>query len=654
MVTPIALTRLTRRRFLAATAGAAAASVICPRPSTASSGSARSCEVFVYGATPGGIAAAVAAARLGRRVILADHYDHIGGILSNGLTNADIHKKQAVGGLFYEFTRRVVRHYQAQDAANPVKPNVKLCRDGYYFEANLAEQVFHDMIGGEGSRIELLLNYEVVQADVVDGRLKRVGAAAVNQSRPAISTEAGVFIDATYEGDLAAKAGAPFHVGRESRAEYGEPHAGRIYTHFGNPEALAGSTGEADNAIQAFCFRFHVTNDAAKRVPIEKPKDYRREDYRFVVEDIAAGRITKFEQIIQVYPMPNGRFELNSNHCDPKTGVPSQSLDLAEENFDWPEATLARREEIYHRYLSHNVGLIWLLQNDPTVPAAIQHRAREFGWHKDEWPDNGNVPRQVYVRQGRRILGRYILTEKDGRLDPEMKRTHVQPTSVGVLEFDFDSHACHAYDPAHPGVREGYFFVAHEPLQVPYGVIVPQKPGGLLVAVACSASHVGYNALRMEPVFMALGEACGIAAHLAIEKKVGIEDVPMAELQRILVARGGVIAFFTDIPFDDPDFAAFQWLGARGMNPGYAMTPDAPITRADGLARLRRVLSDSGSATRLPASVDGNDTPLQAKQLRQWLGMARYTPAQSEDVAGGLTVRSYCRLVYQAIAAEAR
>ncbi len=585
--------------------------------------------MIIYGATPGGIAAAVAAARQGRSVLLCEYEDHIGGIVSNGLTNADIGKRQAGGGLFYEFTRRVVRHYQQQDRDNPAQPNVKLCRDGYWYEANAAEKIFHDMISGEGGRIQLLLNHELKRTTVSNGRLASI--VLVHRGTPSVLVQVTgqVFIDATYEGDLAAMAGAPFRTGRESRAEYNEPHAGRIYMRFHDSKLLPGSTGEADNATQAFCFRFHVTNDPAKRIRIVKPAGYNRADYHFVLEDIRAGRATTFRHIIQVYPMPNGRFELNSDHVHPDTGVPCESLDLAEDNWDWPTATPARRREIYQRYLTHNVGLIWLLQNDPEVPAAMREDALQYGWHRDEWPANNHMSRQVYVRQGRRILGDYVLTERDADLDPTLARTRIQPSSIAVIEWAFDPHGHHKYDPAHPGVREGYFFVDHAPFQVPYGVLVPRKIDGLLVPVACSCSHVAYNALRMEPVFMVLGEACGMAAHLAIQHGTTVRKAPADKLQSMLVERRGVVTFYGDLPFDDPDFSAFQYLGARGLNPGYVAAKSTQLTRAAAAERLARILKFEGKSWTPP----GGDpqSALSSVELASWLRQAGYPRATAES-----------------------
>ena len=380
-------------------------------------------DVVVVGATPGGFGAAIAAARLGRKVVLVEYEDHIGGIVSNGLTNADLAKKQAVAGLYYEFTRRVVKHYEDLDRGVPGTPNLKACRDGYYYEAHVAERIFHDMLAGEGDRIQLRLQLELRQAIVKDQQLVTVVLADRAHPGQLVRLNAKTFVDATYEGDLAAMAGAPFRTGREGRSEFAEPHAGQIYMRFGDTEPGPGSTGEPDNATEAYCFRFHVTNVAANRVPIEKPRKFNRDDYRFELADIRSGKATQFRHFVQLIPMPRGKFEMNSDHPHPDTGVPSESLDLAEDNWAWPEADTTRRRDIFDRYLNHNVGLLWLLQNDAEVPAAFRDDARKYGWCRDEWPANGHLPRQVYVRQGRRIVGEYILTEHDAELDKQLQRT---------------------------------------------------------------------------------------------------------------------------------------------------------------------------------------------------------------------------------------
>jgi hypothetical protein len=522
-------------------------------------------DVVVVAATPGGVAAAISAARSGASVILLEDKNHVGGIVSAGLTNTDIHRKAAVGGLFAEFVKRVREHYVTIYGEN--SEQVKACQGGHMFEAKVAEKVFRDMLAGE-KNIRLIERHRVVSARVVgadgiereaergqrrDGAqpqdfgptVKLVSITAEDLARPRNRVEfrAKTFVDATYEGDLAALAGVPYRVGRESRETFGERHAGKIYLRFKDVNPLPGSTGEADDGIQAFCFRIHVTSDLANAVPVEKPAAFNRDDYRVMLDDMRSGKVTKLTKLMHFFPMPNGKFELNNAHPSGDTGVPSESFDLAEENWTWPEADTAERERIFQRYWAHAEGYLWLLQNDPEVPQAIREEARRYGFPKDEFTDNRHRPHHIYVRQGRRIWGEYNFTQRDAALDNATGLPRRKPDGIAVAEFGFDSHGVHKYDPTHPGVREGYIFIEHQPLQIPYRILVPKRVDGLLVPVACSASHVGYQTIRMEPVFMALGEACGIAAVEAQAARTQVRNVNVTEVQREIVKRGGVILY---------------------------------------------------------------------------------------------------------------
>ena len=521
-------------------------------------------DVVVVAATPGGIAAAVSAARSGASVILLEEKSHVGGVVSAGLTNTDIYKKAAVGGLFAEFVKRVREHYVTTYGEN--SEQVKVCQGGHMFEAKVAEKVFRVMLAGE-KNIRLIERHRVISSRVIgaDGiereaergqrmngvqpkdfgpTVKLVSITAEDLAQPGTKVEfrAKTFVDATYEGDLAALAGVPYRVGRESRETFNEPHAGKIYLRFKDINPLPGSTGEADDGIQAFCFRTHVTKDKANAVPVEKPAVFNRDDYRAMLADIRSGKITRVNQLMHVFPMPNGKFELNNAHPT-ASGVPSESFDLAEENWKWPEADVTERERIFQRYWMHCEGYLWLLQNDPEVPAALRDDARQYGFPKDEFTDHRNRPHHIYVRQGRRIWGEYNFTERDAANDNATVLPRRKPDGVAVAEFGFDSHGVHKYDPAYPGLREGYIFIEHQPLQLPYRILVPKRVDGLLVPVACSASHVGYQTIRMEPVFMALGEACGIAAKTAINAGVAVRGVAVPEVQREILKRGGVILY---------------------------------------------------------------------------------------------------------------
>ena len=522
-------------------------------------------DVVVVAATPGGVAAAVAAARSGARVIILEEKKHVGGVVSAGLTNTDIYKKAAVGGLFAEFVNRVRQHYVKTYGEK--SEQVKVCQGGHMFEAKVAESVFREMLAGE-TNIRLIQKQRILSARVVgaDGiereaergpkingaqpkdfgaALKLVSVTAEDLARPGTKVEfrSRMFIDATYEGDLAALAGVPYRVGRESRETYGEAHAGKIYLRFKDFNPQPGSTGEADDGIQAFCFRMHVTKDLANSVPVEKPAAFNRDDYRAMLEDMRSGKVTKLSKLIHIFPMPNGKFELNNAHPAGDTGVPSESFDLAEENWHWPEADFAERERIFQRYWSHAEGYLWLLQNDPEVPQSIRDEARQFGFPKDEFTDNRHRPHHIYVREGRRIWGEYNFTERDAALDNTTGLPRRKPDGIAVAEFGFDSHGVHKYDPAHPGVREGYIFIDHQPLQLPYRILVPKRVDGLLVPVACSASHVGYQTIRMEPVFMALGEACGIAAKAGMDANIEARALDVRALQKEILRRGGVILY---------------------------------------------------------------------------------------------------------------
>jgi hypothetical protein len=522
-------------------------------------------DVVVVAATPGGIAAAVSAARSGASVILLEEKNHVGGIVSGGLTNTDIYKKAAVGGLFAEFVKRVRQHYVRTYGEN--SEQVKVCQGGHMFEPKVAEKVFREMLAGE-KNIRLIERQRVISARVVgaggteraaergqrlDGAqpkdfgslVKLVSITAEDLAQPGSKVEfrAKTFVDATYEGDLAALAGVPYRVGRESRETFGEAHAGKIYLRFKDTNPLPGSTGEADDGIQAFCFRTHVTKDLANAVPVEKPAAFIRDDYRVMLDDMRSGRVKELRKLMHFFPMPNGKFELNNAHPEGATGVPSESFDLAEENWGWPEAGAAERERIFQRYWAHAEGYLWLLQNDPEVPPAIREAARQYGFPKDEFTDNRHRPHHIYVRQGRRIWGEYNFTQRDAALDNATGLPRRKPDGIAVAEFGFDSHGVHKYDPAHPGVREGYIFIEHQPLQLPYRILVPKRVDGLLVPVACSASHVGYQTIRMEPVFMALGEACGIAAMKAQASGTTVRAVDVKTVQREIVRRGGVVLY---------------------------------------------------------------------------------------------------------------
>ncbi|MDR2440354.1 MAG: FAD-dependent oxidoreductase [Planctomycetaceae bacterium] len=522
-------------------------------------------DVVIVAATPAGVAAAVSAARSGLRVVVLEETAHVGGIITGGLTNADIITKEAIRGIFEEYLQRIRNYYIENYGKN--SPEYSACRNGYHVEPKVAEQVFREMLASE-KQIHLIEKHRVVTAIVTEknGRehpaepghrcdgiapndfgnsVKLTAVIAKNMTEPNSQTEfrAKIFVDATYEGDLAALAGVPYRVGRESREMFGEKFAGKVYVRFGEKELLPGSTGEADNGIQAFCFRFHMTKNKDRFAPVVKPDDYRRDDYRHLMNDFKSGNVKRLHDLIQIHPMPGGNFEINSNHPDSIHGIPSESLDLAEENWGWPEASPEERAKFFKRNWNHNEGLIWFLQHDPEVPEFIRKQALEFGFPTNEFQDNNYRPHHLYVRQGRRIWGEYNFTEKDADADPVTGLARRHPQGIAVAEFPIDSHGVTKFDPKHPGVREGYFYISHPPTQIPYGVLVPKRVDGLLVPVACSTTHVGYQMIRVEPTFMALGQATGIAAAEAIRQGKEVREINVKPVQHEIIKQNGIILF---------------------------------------------------------------------------------------------------------------
>lgn len=599
-----------------------------------------SVDICVYSANPAGISAAVAAARSGRSVLLIEPTRHVGGIVASGLCNVDIIKKNAVGGIYREFVESARSYYETTYGKD--SPQYKACREGHHFEPKVAEAMFLKLVEKQTGKIRLQYSYRLASAAVENNTLTAATFESTANEAP-LSVRAKVFIDCSYEGDLAAKAGVKYRVGRESREEFGERHAGVIYTHFGKDEHLPGSTGAADDAIQAFCFRMCVTANPANREPIHKPAGYNRNDYRPLLADIKSGKITSIRKAVQFWSLPNDKFEINSDDPHKDGSGPSESLDLAEEVWPWPDADYATRKKIFDRVWSYNEGYFWFLQNDEEVPEKMREEARQFGFAKDEFVDNDFRPWQVYVRQGRRIFGEYRLTEKDGDV-VELERTKVQPTSLGIAEYPFDSHACHKFDPKYPGIREGYFYIAHPPIQIPYGVIVPQQIDGLLVPVACSATHVGYQTIRMEPVFMQLGQSAATAADLAIASAQPPRKISAAQLQRRLAEAGCVVTYYDDLKLDDPDFAPFQFLVARALNPGYKATPDRKLTQAEAAKKLSRIFSHANikwTASEAP------EDPLTSASLTKMI--QGVLPVNAEVNDHPFTLRDFTRIIYNAM-----
>ncbi|MBL8177543.1 MAG: FAD-dependent oxidoreductase [Bryobacterales bacterium] len=544
-------------------------------------------DVVVYGGTPGGVAAAIAAARQGRSVALIEYHKHIGGMTTSGLGKSDIETREAIGGLFREFTAKVRAHYA--EMYGPTHENVKLSRDGYYYEPSVAQRIFDRMVSDE-SKIRLFTDHRIEEAIRQGNRV--TGIRVRNRATNEITEFRGrIFIDGTYEGDLLAYAGARYRLGRESRAEFNELHAGVIYQDYETRTFLSGSTGEGDRRITAYTYRLCLTTDPANsRVLTAPPPEYDRTRYLGYIDDWKSGRMGPPKihkdgvgyfaptfntaiRAISIAELPNRKTDVNMN---PRP----LGFVFAEENYGYPEGTWEERERIAARIRNITLGLLYFLQNDEAIPAEHRAIARRYHLAKDEFTDNGNFPFQLYVREARRLIGLYTLTENDTILTPDSGRTKIHPDSIAAGEFPVDSFPARKREKGHDVALEGYIFMLDQltrPYQIPYRIMVPEIVDGLLVPVAASTTHVAFSTVRLEPTWMALGQAAGVAAHLAIAADTQPRSVDVDQLQRTILDRNQVITFFRDIDSKDPHHASLQYFGTKGFFLDYYAKSKDPI-----------------------------------------------------------------------------
>jgi hypothetical protein len=515
-------------------------------------------DLVVYGGTSGGVIAAVQGAREHMSVVLISPDKHLGGLSSSGLGWADVGEVAGIGGLSREFFHRVWLHYEEPSAWSngAVPPRVaaqtKVGKDDadqlmYVFEPHVAEDIFK----------QFLVENKI---SVVTGRLDRKAGVIKEGARiTSLRLEDGtvvpgkMFIDASYEGDLMALAGVEYTVGREAAAQYGEDHNGMRfsmaklnqlppgidpYMRKGDPASglLSGVNppshepeGSGDKRIQAYCYRMCLTDDPQNRVPVDKPADYREGDYELLFRAIEAGQSKGF---FKLSPIPNHKTDSNND-----SGL---STDFIGMNYDYPDAAYDQREKIARAHENWQLGLIWALQNSPRVPDAIRREYAKWGLPKDEFADNGHWPYALYVREARRMVGDYILTEKILSSRDAIAR----PVAVG--SYAMDSHNVqrlvgpdgfvHNEGDVQKQVKHAY--------GIDYGVLLPKHTEceNLLVPFCISSSHIAFGSVRMESVFMILGQSSATAAAIALKESLALQDVPYGELKAKLLADGQVLS----------------------------------------------------------------------------------------------------------------
>lgn len=511
-----------------------AAVLLLGAASLGSTGGAADVDLVVIGGTPGGIATAVTAARLGHSVALVEYHRRVGGMSASGLGASDIEHRELIQGLFREFVDRVQAYYVTAYGAQ--SEEVKLCKSGYWFEPLVAEQVFEGLLA-EQPAITVLKFHQLEAVEVQDNRLVSVKIRN-RASGESTTLRAKVFADATYEGDLFAAAGAEFRLGRESRDAFGEPHAGQIYNVPGG-ERLGG-TGAGDDRLPAFTFRIPLSSDPANQVPLTAPPDdYDRSRYLGYFDDLKSGRfgkdLTKIAFTIRT--LPNRKVELNMKPTP-------LGFVFAEENIGYIEGDWPTRERITARLRNLSLGLLWFLQHDDEVPANARATARTYHLCRDEFPEYGHFPFQLYVREGRRLVGEFTLSERNITEQPGLPSERLHADAIAVGEFPIDSFPTRKRQAGDTVVLEGYLGMLRKitrPYQIPYRIMVPKRIDGLIVPVAASTTHVAYSSIRLEPTWMALGQAAGTAAHLAIERGVQPRHVPIEELQATLKQNGQVL-----------------------------------------------------------------------------------------------------------------
>jgi hypothetical protein len=548
-------------------------------------------DVIVVGGTPGGIASAVAAARLGHTVGLVEYHHHLGGMAASGLGKSDIHTRSAIAGLFTEFTKRVYDDYVTRFGES--SEAVQQCRNGYYYEPSVAERIFGKIVAEE-KLIRLYLGHRL-NVVLRNGR-RVVGIRAIHRpTGEEIELRSRVFIDATYEGDLAAFAGARYRLGREGRLDFNEPHAGVIYMDHRTWTLLSGSTGEGDRKLPAYTYRLCLSTDPANSVSVAQPPDYDRKRYLNYFEDLKLRRIRSVVQALSIAPLPNGKTDVNMKPWP--LGFP-----FAGENFDYAEADWEERERIMDRIRNITLGLLYFLQNDSQVPEADRLLARTYGLAKDEFIDNGHFPWQLYVREARRVVGLYTIRQQDLMLARNSKRAPVHHDAVAAAAFPIDSFPTRKHEAGQDRALEGYLFMMRNitrPYQIPYRAIVPENVDGLLVPVPLSATHVAFSAIRMEPTWMAIGQAAGTAAHLSITRGQPLRHLPIEALQRLLLENGQVITHFDDRTQCGEFSAAVQFFGTKGFFDDYQARPMSGIERSKAAGWMHLALKVAGTDIRM-------------------------------------------------------
>jgi hypothetical protein len=521
-------------------------------------------DVIIYGGTSSAVTAAVQVKRMGKSVIIVSPDIHLGGLSSSGLGFTDTGNKEVIGGLAREFYQLLYQHYMKPESWNWQKQSEygnkgqgSPAIDGekrtmWIFEPHAAEEAFGIMISANKIKV-----YRDEWLDREEGVEKNNGNIVSIKTLSGKVFKGKYFIDATYEGDLMAAAGVSYHIGREGGSVYNEEWNGvqtedSPYKHhdFGNlmisPYVIPGkassgilplistdppgSMRDGDKRIQAYCFRTCLTKNENNRVPFTRPDKYDSTRYELLIRIYNAGWRGTFNKFD---PIPNLKTDVN-NHGP-------FSFDNIGMNYDYPDAGYEIRREIIHEHITYQKGLLYFIANDPRIPPEVKDEMNKWGYAKDEFVDNANWPYNIYVREARRMTGEYIMTENDVLGKREV------PYSIGMGSYNLDSHNAQRYIKPDGFVEnEGDVELpTNQPYMIDLGSIMPKREEcrNLLVSVCVSSSHIAYGSIRMEPVFMILGQSAGTVAAMALNKGKNIFDLSYDEIRSELIAGGQVLDF---------------------------------------------------------------------------------------------------------------
>ncbi|HCN29437.1 MAG TPA: pyridine nucleotide-disulfide oxidoreductase [Verrucomicrobiales bacterium] len=597
----------------------------------------KSYDLVVIGGTPGGIACAVRAAREGLNVLLVNHTQHLGGFVTSGAGGWEAPYDGARSPIYDEMLAKAADYYRktygegsSQHIVSLPSKTSRAHIDRPKIEPRIAEMLFNEMVAKEKT-LTVLLGHIVTKAKRDGALLKSVTLQSSHHSpsdESPITVSAKVFADGMYEGDLMAAAGVKTQIGRESRAQYGEKHAGVIYTQErhkepgqrGFPKAADEGTlnirynshatadivegpqsGEADGSVMAYNYRLVLTRDPANRIMVTKPANF---DPAIAKQAIGGGFVPN---------LPNKKVAWNGGRLiGPQNEYPGA---------DWPT-----REAISKRYLDAMLMRLWWVQNDPEAPEKDRKQFAGYGLAADEFPDNHHAPYEIYVREARRLVGRYVFKEQDNIIAEGIARTPIHSDSIAMTDWPVDSVACLPRK-APGGNTDGILFLGEEsrPAQVPYRSILANEIENLLVPVAISASHVGWGSIRLEPVWMQLGESAGFAAALAVKTQTTPTKLDPDVLIRKLATSRMMLSFFNDVDVasTDPQVAAAQYFGTKGFLASYDAKLDEPLTEAvrveweKGFAELQKGTLEPMQLAKAVNAAEAQESPATKESRRE-------------------------------------